>query len=307
MFVPTISEVVIMMGPFVDDTDGKTAETGLAGSMTVRLSKDGASSAARHSTTAITHDNGGYYLIPLDTTDTGFVGPLTVFASASGALPVKRDLFLCSQTFYEAMVIGEPLPADVKTWDGDEDAVANAGTLFGNATGLVNLADFYDGTGYNAAASTVGTVTNIPAGSADVTKLSGSTTAATNLKKMFDGTGYNAAAPAIGTVANVTNQVNANLANINATAALFTAFQALLKGAIVGTVVAGTNTATVVSTGLSSATTGLYVGKMLIVTSGTRAGEGGKMVTAYDGSTKRLTVEAMTGALSAGDTFVLVG
>jgi len=26
MFVPTISEVVIMMGPFVDDTDGKTAQ-----------------------------------------------------------------------------------------------------------------------------------------------------------------------------------------------------------------------------------------------------------------------------------------
>jgi hypothetical protein len=40
---------------------------------------------------------------------------------------------------------------------------------------------------------------------------------------------------------------------------------------------------------------------------GSRAGEGGKLVTAYNGTTKELTVETMTGALTVGDTFVLLG
>jgi hypothetical protein len=44
-----------------------------------------------------------------------------------------------------------------------------------------------------------------------------------------------------------------------------------------------------------------------MVQTGALAGQGGKLVTAYDGATKRLTVEAMTSALSVGDTFVLVG
>lgn len=305
MFIPTLSTAVIVLGPFVDSTDGVTAKTALT--LTVYLSKDGAASAARHATDAISHDRSGYYLVPLDTTDTGFVGRLTAFASPAGALPVRRDYFVCNQDFYLAMGAGGLLPADVRAWDEDNTAVANAGALFGNATGLANLADFFDGTGYNAANSTIGTVTNAPTGSGDVLKVAGSTTAATNLKKWFDGTGYNASASAVGTAAAVTGTVNANLTNINGTAALFTAFVNLMRGAIVGAVVAGTNTSTVISTNLTPATTGLYVGKMLMVTTGARVGEGGKLVTAYDGTTKRLTVQAMTGALSAGDTFVLVG
>lgn len=305
MFIPTLSSSVIVMGPFVSDTDGKTAQTSL--SLTVYLSKDGAASVARHSTTAITHDRLGYYLVPLDSTDTGFVGRLAAFATPTGALPVRQNYFVVNQDYYLAVGSGGLMPADVRAWDEDNAAVATAKALFLNTLAMGNLADFFDGTGYDADNSTIGTVTNAPTGSGDVLKLGGSTTALANLKKMFDGTGFAAAASSIGSVGSVGGTVNANLTNINGTAALFTAFQHLLKGAVYGIVVAGTNTSTVISTSLTATTSGLYLGKMLIVTSGARLGEGGKLVTAYDGSTKRLTVQAMTGALAPGDTFVLVG
>lgn len=137
--------------------------------------------------------------------------------------------------------------------------------------------------------------------------VNGDVTAAVNLQKAFSGQTYNASGLTVGAATAVTNAVNANLTNINSTAALLTALVALLRGAVPGTVVSGTNTTTVVSTGLTSTVTGFYVGKVLMVQTGALAGQGGKLVTAYDGATKRLTVEAMTSALSVGDTFVLVG
>jgi hypothetical protein len=137
--------------------------------------------------------------------------------------------------------------------------------------------------------------------------VNGDVTAAVNLQKAFSGQAYNASGLTVGAATAVTNAVNANLTNINSTAALLTALVALLRGAVPGTVVSGTNTTTVVSTGLTSTVTGFYVGKVLMVQTGALAGQGGKLVTAYDGATKRLTVEAMTSALSVGDTFVLVG
>lgn len=137
--------------------------------------------------------------------------------------------------------------------------------------------------------------------------VNGDVTAAVNLQKAFSGQAYNASGLTVGAATDVTNAVNANLTNINSTAALLTALVALLRGAVPGTVVSGTNTTTVVSTGLTSTVTGFYVGKVLMVQTGALAGQGGKLVTAYDGATKRLTVEAMTSALSVGDTFVLVG
>lgn len=310
MFAVSNSEITISLGKFVDDTDGKTAETGLAGSMTVYLVKDGAASVARHSTTAISHDRAGRYLVHLDSDDLDFVGPLTVFADPAGALGCKRELFVVNADFYLAMGMGGPLQADLVSWDGDADPVTNGAAFLGSAAAMTNITDFFDGTGYDAANSTIGTVTdltNAPAANGDMTKIAGSTTAASNLKKLVDGTGLAMPTSSLGSVGSVSNTVNANLTNVNGTAALMTAFVNLMRGAIVGTVVAGTNTATVISTGLAATTANLYAGKMLMVTTGARAGEGGKLVTAYDGTTKRLTVEALSGALSVGDTFVLVG
>lgn len=301
----------ILLGPFVDETDGKTAKTGLAGSMTVYLSKNGAASAARADATAITHDRAGYYIVTLGADDLDTPGRLTAFASPAGALPVMREYAVVYPIAYNFLFPGATLDVNV-AYIGDSDtAAAAAAVVFDNATAMGNLADFFDGTGFDAALSTIGTVTTLttppPGADGDMVSLDGSVTAAENLRKAFDGTGYAAAALTVGTATNVTNTVNANLVGIAGTAALYTAIQALMKAAVVGTVVAGTNTTTVVSTDLAATTNDLYVGKVLMVTSGTHAGEGGKLVTDYDGTTKRLTIDALTGALTAGATFVLVG
>lgn len=85
---------------------------------------------------------------------------------------------------------------------------ANATQISGDTTAADNLELFFDGTGYNASTSTVGTTTTVTnAVTANVTQISGDTTAADNLELFFDGTGYNASNSTVGTVTAITNSV----------------------------------------------------------------------------------------------------
>jgi hypothetical protein len=134
-----------------------------------------------------------------------------------------------------------------------------------------------------------------------------SPSAAVNMRKFFDGTGYNAANSAIGAVAALSGTMDANLINIGGDSDLFDALEALLDIIVLGTVVAGNNTSTSIATNLTFTADDRLVGRTLSVRTGSRAKEGGKLITAYDGSTKVLTVEEMTGPLSPNDTFMIVG
>ena len=104
MFLKQSTTTTISLGPFVDDTDGKTAETGL--SLTVYLIKNGAAAAARNSATAISHDRDGYYRVELNATDTATLGLLRAFAAAAGALPVWRDLVVLPGNAYDSLIGG---------------------------------------------------------------------------------------------------------------------------------------------------------------------------------------------------------
>jgi len=97
----------IKFGPMVDDADGKTAETALTISQAdIRLSKNGGDFAQTHNATGATHDENGYYDIPLDTTDTGTLGRLRVAVSESGALPVWQDFLVVTANVYDSLVGG---------------------------------------------------------------------------------------------------------------------------------------------------------------------------------------------------------
>lgn len=97
----------IKMGPFLDDTDGKTAEIELTISQAdIRLSKNGGDFAQTNDATGATHDESGYYGIPLDATDTGTLGRLKVFVSESGALPVWADFLVVPANVYDSLVLG---------------------------------------------------------------------------------------------------------------------------------------------------------------------------------------------------------
>ncbi len=102
MYLKQSTTTTIHLGPFVDDTDGKTAETGLT--ITAYLSKAGAAAVARNSATAISHDREGYYRVELNATDTNTAGPLRVFSSTAGALPVWRDFTVLPAQVYDSLI-----------------------------------------------------------------------------------------------------------------------------------------------------------------------------------------------------------
>ena len=110
MFLKQSTTTTISFGPFVSVTDGKTPvtdlHTGGANAMTVYLSKNGGTAAARNSATSITYDRDGYYRVELNTTDTGTAGLLEVFANATGALPVWRHMVILTANNYDALIAG---------------------------------------------------------------------------------------------------------------------------------------------------------------------------------------------------------
>jgi len=141
--------VTVKLGPFLDESDGKTAETGLTISQAdVRLSKNGGNFAQKSSASACTHDESGWYDCALDATDTGTLGRLVVAVHESGALPVWREFVVVPANVWDSFFGSDLLQVDVHSIDDDE-AAAN------------NLESDYDGTGYAKANSTVGTVTDL--------------------------------------------------------------------------------------------------------------------------------------------------
>jgi len=106
MFIKQSTAYTYRIGPFVDENDGKTAETGLSiGQADIRISKSGGDFAQRNasSPTNLTHDESGYYILVLDTTDTSTVGPLTVAVHESGALPVWNCFQVVEESIYASL------------------------------------------------------------------------------------------------------------------------------------------------------------------------------------------------------------
>ena len=139
----------VLIGPFVDSSDGTTAETGLTIANTdIRLSKNGGNLAAKNSGGA-THDEAGWYTITLDATDTNTVGRLQLHCKMTGALMVHAEYWVLEEAIYDALFGASAtglLPANMTQISGD-------------STAADNLEADYDGTGYNKSNSTIGTCT----------------------------------------------------------------------------------------------------------------------------------------------------
>lgn len=175
--------VTLKFGPFVDETDGKTAETALTLSQAdFRLSKNGGDFAQKNEATSGTHDEIGYYDVPLNTTDTNTLGSLLVAVHESGALPVWKEYTVLAANVYDSLIGG-----------GDLLSV-DIGEISGDATAADNLEAAADGTGYNLGGGSI---------TVDVVKISGDSTAADNAESFFDGTGYAGTNNVIPTVSSV--------------------------------------------------------------------------------------------------------
>ena len=125
--------VTVLIGPFIDDTDGKTAETGLTlAQADVRLSKNAGNMAQKTEATSCTHDELGYYTCPLDATDTGTLGKLKLIVHQAGSLPVWHEFTVVPANVYDTLVLG----SDVLTAD-----VTQIGGVAQSATDLKDFAD----------------------------------------------------------------------------------------------------------------------------------------------------------------------
>ena len=102
MFLRQSTTQTVRFGPFVDSTDGDTAETALTiAQADRRLSKDGGAFAQSNHTGNSTHDSDGWYSDDLDTTDTNTVGELLMNVHVSGALQVVMRWWVLEETAYD--------------------------------------------------------------------------------------------------------------------------------------------------------------------------------------------------------------
>jgi hypothetical protein len=139
----------LKIGPFLDDADGKTAETGLTiAQADVRLSKNGANIAQKNEATSCTPDELGIYGCPIDATDTATLGRLQLWVHESGALPVWHDFMVIPANVYDSLFSTDKLEVDLLQMVG----VAQS------ATDLKDFADTgYDPSGHKTQAQIKGT------------------------------------------------------------------------------------------------------------------------------------------------------
>lgn len=91
------------IGPFLDDTDFKTAETGLTIANTdIKLVINGAASANKNSGGG-THRINGVYGVTFDATDTATCGEIEVSVAVAGALPVFKTYVVVEEVVYDML------------------------------------------------------------------------------------------------------------------------------------------------------------------------------------------------------------
>jgi hypothetical protein len=97
----------VLLGPFVDSTDGVTAETALTIANTdIKLHKVGATTLANKNSGGATHISGGNYYAVLDATDTDTLGTLSIVVQMSGALAVRHQAVVLPANVYDSLIAG---------------------------------------------------------------------------------------------------------------------------------------------------------------------------------------------------------
>lgn len=107
MLLRQSTSVDVGIGPFLDETDGKTAETALTITQPdIRLKKNGGAWAQKNAAQTLSHEENGWYEVSLDTTDTNTLGQLIIAVHESGALPVWQTFMVIPAGIYDALING---------------------------------------------------------------------------------------------------------------------------------------------------------------------------------------------------------
>lgn len=113
------TSVDLPIGPFLDDTDGKTPETTLTITQPdIRLKKNAGAWAQKNTAQTLTHEENGNYEVTLDATDTNTLGLLRLHVNESGALPVWEDFWVVTANFWDTLFATDLLQVDLTQWLG---------------------------------------------------------------------------------------------------------------------------------------------------------------------------------------------
>ena len=166
----------ILIGRFLDSTDGNTQETALTIANTdIKLWKEGATSEVSKNSGGATHMSNGQYSAVLDATDTNTLGKLEVNVHVAGALSVRREYMVMPANVYDALVLGTDYL--------DVSAVQLAGQTITAAAGVTFPSSVASPTNITAGTITTATnLTNLPSIPANWITAAGIASAALNGK-----------------------------------------------------------------------------------------------------------------------------
>lgn len=119
MFLKQSTAIEIKVGPFVDNVDGFTPETGLTiTSAELLLNKNEGDWAAKNEGTSLVHESNGWYRCLLNATDTNTLGILRYQVAESGALPVWGQFMVVPANVYDSLFSTDFLQVDLAQWLG---------------------------------------------------------------------------------------------------------------------------------------------------------------------------------------------
>lgn len=96
----------ILLGPFLDSTNGNDQETALTIANTdIQIWKEGGTTEANKNSGGATHIANGRYYAVLDATDTNTLGKLEVNVHVTGALAVRREFMVLPANVYDSLVL----------------------------------------------------------------------------------------------------------------------------------------------------------------------------------------------------------
>jgi hypothetical protein len=161
-FLRQNTAATVLIGEFLDDTDGKTAKGSLTLTPSVIfLSKNGENYTSKNDGTNATSDANlvGWYHCPLNTTDTSGSGILQLAVHVAGALPVWDSWMVVPANVYDSMTGTDYLKVSAssiltETIDGTYNfkqvlqimAAVMAGKVTGGNTSTITFRDLGDGT-----------------------------------------------------------------------------------------------------------------------------------------------------------------
>lgn len=97
----------VLLGPFVDSTDGVTAETALSIANTdIKIWVTGATTLANKNSGGATHISAGNYYAVFDATDTATLGSGCAIVQVSGALAVRVNFCVLAANVYDSLIGG---------------------------------------------------------------------------------------------------------------------------------------------------------------------------------------------------------